>query len=364
MPSVARILSCLAFFIALSLAPVLSASAQSAPDPAQGGEPERLRVGVEHLPPFAVNMGDGASLGLAMDIWRLAAERLDLDWTTVPLEPGTATDALLADRIDVALPINATPERAQAVDLTQPIYTATMGIATTRDPLLSNLLFAFLSLEFLAVVLWLSALLFAVGALVWLFERKKNHEQFGGGRTLDGLGDGFWWAGVTLTTIGYGDKAPITLPGRAVAMLWMLVGLAVSSALTASIVTLTDANRGAHLPEDFVGRSVAVVEDSTAELYLADKRAELHPYVTIEEALQALDAGIVERVAFNAPALRAAIDRLDYTDLHVVTTRYDPHYVTMALPADSGLRAPLDATVLAILSSETGWTLIDRYLPE
>lgn len=46
--------------------------------------------------------------------------------------------------------------------------------------------------------------------------------------------DGFWWAWVTMTTVGYGDLVPTTLEGRLVGMVLILVGVAIFSLLTAS----------------------------------------------------------------------------------------------------------------------------------
>ena len=41
--------------------------------------------------------------------------------------------------------------------------------------------------------------------------------------------DGFWWAGMTFTTVGYGDKFPRTWGGRIIAVITMFVGVFVSS---------------------------------------------------------------------------------------------------------------------------------------
>jgi voltage-gated potassium channel len=52
-----------------------------------------------------------------------------------------------------------------------------------------------------------------------------------------GFGDGIWWAIVTASTVGYGDIAPTTVPGRLIAVLLMLVGIGLMSALAASITS-------------------------------------------------------------------------------------------------------------------------------
>jgi voltage-gated potassium channel len=52
-----------------------------------------------------------------------------------------------------------------------------------------------------------------------------------------GYGDGIWWAIVTASTVGYGDISPVTLWGRIIAVLLMLVGIGLVSTLAASITS-------------------------------------------------------------------------------------------------------------------------------
>ena len=49
------------------------------------------------------------------------------------------------------------------------------------------------------------------------------------------LGDGIWWALVTITTDGYGDITPVTTLGRVVASSLMLLGLGLIATITAIV---------------------------------------------------------------------------------------------------------------------------------
>lgn len=45
-------------------------------------------------------------------------------------------------------------------------------------------------------------------------------------------GDAIWWAFVTITTVGYGDRFPVTSAGRIIAAFLMITGVALFGTFT------------------------------------------------------------------------------------------------------------------------------------
>lgn len=69
---------------------------------------------------------------------------------------------------------------------------------------------------------------FACSGVVLYFERNAP------GSNIHNIGDALWWAIVTVTTVGYGDRYPVTAAGRGVAVVLMLVGIGLIGVLTAT----------------------------------------------------------------------------------------------------------------------------------
>ena len=57
------------------------------------------------------------------------------------------------------------------------------------------------------------------------------------GSNIKNFGDGLWWAITTVTTVGYGDRFPVTTEGRFLAVLLMLMGISLVGVITASVAS-------------------------------------------------------------------------------------------------------------------------------
>lgn len=58
-------------------------------------------------------------------------------------------------------------------------------------------------------------------SLIYQFEKEAQPDKF------TKPSDAIWWCFVTLTTVGYGDLAPVTIAGRVVAVITMIIGLGI-----------------------------------------------------------------------------------------------------------------------------------------
>jgi voltage-gated potassium channel len=89
------------------------------------------------------------------------------------------------------------------------------------------------------------------------------------GSTMTDYGDAVWWAFTTITTVGYGDRYPVTAEGRLVAVLLMLSGIGLLGAVTASVASwfVNRVAEAAQAKEDEDDAALlAQVRDLTAEV--------------------------------------------------------------------------------------------------
>jgi len=62
--------------------------------------------------------------------------------------------------------------------------------------------------------------------------------------------DAFWWAIVTMTTVGYGDLSPVTTTGRIIASFLMLSGIGMIGVVTGTVASIFTGGKEKEMPKE------------------------------------------------------------------------------------------------------------------
>jgi len=325
-----------------------------------------MTVAVKASPPFSFQSGDRWD-GISVELWETVAEQAGLEYRYRPYRTvNEMLEAVEHGQADVAIgAVSVTADRERRLDFSQPMYRGGLGIANRSEP--SGWLVTLQSLfswKFFSAVLALGLVLLIVGVLIWLFERRRNPEQFGGS-VSEGIGNGFWWSAVTMTTVGYGDKAPVSTAGRALGLVWMFVSIITISGFTAAIASSVTVNKlqtringVADLPRVNVGS----VANTSGAQWLAAQGIAYKPYDNIQQGMRAVALGEIDAMVSDAPVMRYMIrDRADKSLLVLPDLIREESYA-FAVANGSPLQEPINLAMLKFTPTEEWRMILNRYL--
>ncbi|MBI5497488.1 MAG: transporter substrate-binding domain-containing protein [Deltaproteobacteria bacterium] len=334
----------------LLVIPLLTALA---PDAGPGAR--SLVIGTKVSPPFSVKDDAGRWAGASHFLWHQVAQELGLQFEYREADlPGLLAGAKDGTLDAVVATLTVTGEREVFMDFTHPFYTTGLAIAVpVRPGARAQVLRAVFSPDMLGLFAWLGGVLLATGTLMTLLERRRNASQFGG-NLAEGIGSGVWWSAVTLTTVGYGDKAPVTAGGRVLAVIWMLTSLVLISSVTATITTALTVGQlegTIHGPAELAGVRTGTVAASTSESYLRAHQLAGRSFGTPAEGLQALAAGGLDAFVYDAPLLRHLVNRQFGGVLEVLPVTFDRQDYAVGLVSDSPLRERMNRAILRVIAT-------------
>ncbi len=319
-----------------------------------------LKVGVSGSAPFVIQE-EGGSSGISLQVWRRIAEDNNLSYRLIQqATPQKGILALNDGKIDLLVgPISVTPDRLNlpGVDFTQPYFIGKEGILLPLKPkTLLNRLQVFLGWAVLSSVLVLITVLMVVGSLIWLAERRGNSEQFPA-QPLPGIASGMWFALVTLTTVGYGDKAPITRIGRGLTAIWMVTSLIAVSSLTASLASAFtlflsgDTNDSITDPAQLSGQRAAVLEGTSGAELARQRNMRIVPAKTLTAAIDHVLMNRAEAVIFDRPAIRFHLKNNPELAVQLAPFTLAEQTYGFAFRTGDPLRTPLNISILKLQRS-------------
>lgn len=350
------LIKCQAFAAALLLATCTAAAQQLA---TVGFAIEReLVVGIKEAPPFAMRQPDGSWEGISVDLWRKAAADAGLSFRFA--EEDTVTDLLdgaETSRFDVAIgALTVTANRERRMDFTHAFYATGLGVAVPSEGVLSwvPIVRAVTSFGFLQAVLALVGLALITGFAVWLFERRQN-EGFSGG-VAKGLTSSVWWSTLAMTQRSPTGSGPMTLPGRLIAIVWMvtsIIALAVFTASVTSVLTTRKLQGAVNGVGDLASVRVGTVAGTAGAETLKRMGIDAIGYDTPQAGLAALKAEELEAFVYDRPLLAWHIrqNRLA-SAIRLLDATFDPQSYAFALPRGSPLRKPLSVAILSSMQQD------------
>jgi len=261
-----------------------------------------FRVGVCPMPPFAFPSGGGHWSGLSVTLFENMAKCSGLRYSYV--EFNTMLDLINAvenHTIDfAAIAIDPTPEFELTMNFTNAFEQSGTRVAIAKH-IHTPLLYLAQSIwqstipRFVVLVLFILCIF---GVSVGLIERKRNTGQFGGS-FWSTVGEGVWWSSATISTVGYGDRVPVTKRGRFIGGLWMLIAFALTSILAgllSSVLTVARLNAQIHTDADLFHVQCGAILASAAYEDGINLKFNMKSYLTLDDALQALNDGHIGAV--------------------------------------------------------------------
>ena len=157
----------------------------------------------------------------------------------------------------------------------------------------NKILRGILSCQQIIIIALLLSVLF--GIIIWMVERFYNDEF--PNSFIKGAGTGVWWSLVSMTTVGYGDVVPRSLPGRIIALIWVFIGVMIACVMTATTTEIVTGVEDLTL----IGQKVAVLENSLeAKIAAEDYRVNAIPARSYEEVFDFVRQGKVFAAMINA----------------------------------------------------------------
>ena len=358
-----RLIGCgmLAFLLLMAIPPPAFSLDESTPS-------RKLLVGLTSAPPAYMKSADNQWKGFSVEIWQAVAQDMGLAFEYREFDNlESLLSALEQKQIDVIPAIAVSDRFESAMDFSQSYLKSGLSIAVPEEGVeyrWINVVKSIFSPHILKAIASLFLMALMVGIIVWLFEKRRNSEMFGEGN-VEGVGHGIWWAMVTMTTVGYGDKAPKTMGGRIAAIIWMIFSIVFIAAFTATIttqLTLTELKGKVHGFNDLYHARVGCIGSSEGFAFLAKKGIAVIPYESLKEGLAAVGSRKIDAFVQDEKILQYLIKKEFPGRMQVVGGTFDEYFVSMALQQNSPLRKPINQALLKFMNTEAWTELLNRYI--
>ena len=162
-----------------------------------------------------------------------------------------------------------------------------------------------------------------------------------------------------------GEKVPVTLPGRLLAILWMVSSVIVLASFTAALtsqLTLRHLRGTINGELDLRYVRVGAISGTETTEYLGHEQIAYQVFADAETGLSALQKGRIDALVYDRPLLLWLVNERFSGSLRVLDATFDPQAYAIALPQGSELRMPINLALLDAIQSDWWQETLSAYL--
>ncbi len=339
--------------ILASLAIILWANiVVAAPD-----EPPHYNIAIKEAGPFAHQV-NGQWRGLSVDLINMLSESLGFTFTFTDAGDIKSLIGMVTDKykphtkVDMSIAaLSLTEEREKVLDFSHPYFSTPQGILTHEN----GNYFWFIGKKVLKAVGVLLVVSVVVGFIISRVNRKDD---------IKTTEDGAWFAIVTATTTGYGDKVPLGHMGRLVAVILMLSSMFLMPVFTSHITSALTVEKLANditTLADLEKAKTVTIMNSTSDRLLSLIGIK-HGYVdSLAAGVGQVKSGQVKAFVYDKAMLDYLALREDNSSLVVHPINSGQERYGIAFPTGSELREPFNVVILNIIDSPEWKQLVAQY---
>ena len=168
-----------------------------------------------------------------------------------------------------------------------------------------------------------------------------------------------------MTTVGYGDKAPKTIGGRSVALIWMFSSIILVASFTAAItasLTVDGLSGKVRGLSDLDRVRVGSVAHSESLNFLTRRGIVVRPFTSSHDGLRAIVDKEIDAFVHNELVLKYLASKEFAGRMQVLPATFNRYFVSIGLPQDSPLLEPVNRTLLKIIDTDDWLRLLDIYI--
>lgn len=313
-----------------------------------------LKVAVVIDPPF-VFQEDGKLQGISIELWEQIAVDNKIMFS---YHIDTAEQIVLGveqGKYDVGVgSLSITSNREEHISFSSPYYQSGLALLTKYDS--PSFFTSPLLIQVIKLICFIIAVIYIGALILFLVERKHNTD-------LDTIEESAWWAIVTITTTGYGDKVPKTTFGRLLASVFMICGAIIFPTIIGGLGAISIIEHR-NKQVDNIGQiskySIAVVKDTISYTYAQQNNLKFIAADTFDEMIEMVKTDKVRAALYDAPMLQLVAN--SHKDLILVDGVVMRHFYGFVVETNNDLLEDINRSIPQLVSSNRWQGTLNYYL--